>query len=73
MRGPDRLSRVVRAALVRAGIDDLTVRDLRQDYAIRAGGETRILQYVRQHGFITRNVTELLHVSSLPPTAVLQR
>ena len=65
---PDRLSRVVRAALVRAGIDDLTVRDLRQDYAIRAGGETRILQYVRQHGFITRNaLTELLHVSK--PTA----
>ena len=30
---PDRISRVVRAALIRAGLDNLTLRDLRQDYA----------------------------------------
>ena len=52
---PDRISRVTRAALIRAGLDDLTLRDLRQDYALRAGGEARILQYVREHGSITRN------------------
>ncbi|WP_298019505.1 DNA glycosylase AlkZ-like family protein [uncultured Dysosmobacter sp.] len=61
---PDRLSRVVRAALIKAGIDDITLRDLRQDYALRAGGETRILQYAHQHGYITRNdLMELLQVS----------
>lgn len=65
---PDRLSRITRTALVRAGLDDLSLRDLRQDYALRAGGEERILRYAREHGFITRNaLMELFQISK--PTA----
>ena len=65
---PDRLSRITRAALVRAGLDDLSLRDLRQDYALRAGGEERILRYAREHGSITRNaLMELFQISK--PTA----
>lgn len=65
---PDRISRVVRMALIKVGIDDITLRDLRQDYALRAGGETRILRYVQQNGYITRNaLMELLDISK--PTA----
>ena len=65
---PDRLSRVARAALVRAGLDNLSLRDLRQDYALRAGGETQVLRYVQQHGCITRNeMAELFGISR--PTA----
>lgn len=61
---PDRISRVVRAALIRAGLDNLTLRDLRQDYALRAGGEERILRYAREHGYITRNaLMELFGIS----------
>ena len=59
-----RLSKLVRAALVRAGLDDLTLRDLRVDCALRSGGEGRILSQVRRQGWITRNeVMELLGVS----------
>ena len=68
---PDRLSRVCRAALVRAGLDDLTLRDLRQDYALRAGGEARILQYAQQHGFITRNT--LMDLFGISRTTAYQR
>lgn len=60
----DRVSRVVRAALVRAGIDNVSLRDLRLDYELRAGGEDRILQHARTHGAITRNeLMDLLGVS----------
>ena len=68
---PDRISRVTRAALIRAGLDDLTLRDLRQDYALRAGGEARILQYVRDHGFITRNA--LMDLFGISKTTAYQR
>ena len=68
---PDRISRVTRAALIRAGLDDLTIRDLRRDYALRAGGETRILQYVREHGFITRNA--LMDLFGISKTTAYQR
>ena len=65
---PDRLSRITRTALVRAGLDDLSLRDLRQDYALRSGGEERILRYAQEHGFITRNaLMELFQISK--PTA----
>lgn len=61
---PERLSRVVRTALINAGIDNITLRDLRQDYALRAGGEALILQYVEKNGYITRNaLVDLLDVS----------
>lgn len=59
-----RLSRLARAALIRAGMDDLTLRDLRMDCSLRAGGEGRILSRARQQGWITRNeVMEMLGVS----------
>lgn len=59
-----RLSKLVRAALIRAGLDNLTLRDLRVDCTIRSGGEGRIMSRVRQQGWITRNeVMDLLGVS----------
>lgn len=59
-----RLSKLVRAALIRAGLDNLTLRDLRVDCALRSGGEGQILSQVRRKGWITRNeVMTLLNVS----------
>ena len=59
-----RLSKLARAALVQGGLDDVTLRDLRQDYAIRVGGENQVLDCVRRQGSITRNqAMELLGVS----------
>ena len=59
-----RLSKLVRAALIRAGLDNLTLRDLRVDCALRSGGEGQILSQVRREGWITRNdVCALLNVS----------
>ncbi len=59
-----RLSRLARAALIRGGMDDLTLRDLRMDCSLRAGGEGQILSRAREQGWITRNeVMEMLGVS----------
>ena len=59
-----RLSKLARAALIRAGLDDLTLRDLRVDYALRSGGAGQILSQVRRQGWTTRNeVRSLLNVS----------
>lgn len=59
-----RLSKLVRAALIRAGLDDLTLRDLRVDCALRSGGEGQILSQARRQGWTTRNeVASLLNVS----------
>lgn len=59
-----RLSKLVRAALVQGGLDDLSLRDLRLDYDIRVGGENQVLDVVRRQGSITRNeVIALLRVS----------
>ncbi len=59
-----RLSKLVRAALIRAGLDDLTLRDLRVDCAVRSGGEGEILSQARRQGWTTRNeVASLLDVS----------
>lgn len=59
-----RLSKLVRAALIRAGMDDLTLRDLRVDCALCSGGEGEILSQVRRQGWTTRNeVVSLLNVS----------
>ena len=60
----DRISRVVRAALVQAGLDNVSLLDLQRDHALRAGGEDRILRRARQSGSVTRGeVMELLGVS----------
>ena len=59
-----RLSKMARTALVRGGMDNVTLRDLRMDYDIRMGGENQVVAYVRQHQSITRNrAAELLGVS----------
>lgn len=59
-----RLSRLTRAALIRAGLDDLTLRDLRIDFVLRAGGEKQLLAQAREQGWVTRNEAgELLGVS----------
>ena len=59
-----RLSKLVRATLIRAGLDNVTLRDLRQDCNIRVGGENQVLAYLRKKPYITRNeVIKLLGVS----------
>lgn len=58
------LSKLVRAALIRAGLDGLTLRDLRVDCGLRSGGEELLLSQARARGWITRNgAEELLGVS----------
>lgn len=59
-----RLSKLVRALLIRAGMDNVTLRDLRLDCAARTGGEGQVMAYLRKHQSVTRNqVMELLGVS----------
>jgi len=59
------LSKMTRAALISAGLDDLTLRDLQMDYAVRVVGERAILDYLRAHGTIRRSETAaLLNVSA---------
>lgn len=59
-----RLSKLVRGALVRAGLDDVTLRDLRLDCGLRTGGEGQVLALARRQRAVTRNdVMELLGVS----------
>lgn len=59
-----RLSKLVRAVLIRGGLDDVTLRDLRLDCDIRVGGENQVVSYVRRNQSVTRNeVMELLGVS----------
>lgn len=59
-----RLSRMVRAALIRGGMDDVSLRDLRLDCDIRVGGENEVVSYLRRRKSITRNeAAELLGVS----------
>ena len=61
---PARLSRLTRTALVRAGLDDVTLRDLRLDRDIRVGGETQITACVKKRRSITcREAARLLGVS----------
>lgn len=48
-----RLSRIVRAALIRGGIDDMTLRDLFRS-SDRSGDEAVILEQVRRRGAISR-------------------
>ena len=59
-----RLSKMVRSALIRGGLDDVTLRDLRMDGSIRVGGENQVVAYLRKSGSISRNeAAELLQVS----------
>ena len=45
-----RLSKLARTALVKGGLDDVTLRDLRLDYDLRVGGENQVLDLVRRRG-----------------------
>lgn len=59
-----RLSKLVRGVLIRGGLDNVTLRDLRLDCDIRVGGENQVIAYVRRRQSVTRNeVMELLGVS----------
>lgn len=69
-----RLSKLARAALVRAGLDDLTLRDLRADCRMRSGGEGQLLAQARARGWITRNEAgELLGVPRAAAYRLLKR
>lgn len=59
-----RLSRLVRATLVKGGLDNVTLRDLRLDCDIRVGGENEVVAWLRRKKSITRSeAAELLGVS----------
>ena len=59
-----RLSRLVRSALVRAGLDGVTPRDLRLDWQTRQEGEEQVTAYLRRSRSITRDeAAALLGVS----------
>jgi Mn-dependent DtxR family transcriptional regulator len=61
---PDRLSKIARTALIRGGMDDVTLRSLRMDCQLRAGGEAQVVRYVQQNGYVTATaLAELLGVS----------
>ena len=65
------LSKLVRAALIRGGLDNVTLRDLRLDYDIRMGGEHQITAYLHRYHSITRLETmKLLHI---PKTTAYNR
>lgn len=59
-----RISKVVRSALIRGGLDNVTLRDLRMDCSIRSSGEGQVVAHLRRNGSITRaEAMELMHVS----------
>lgn len=60
-----RLSRLVRAALIKGGLDNVTLRDLRLDCDIRVGGEAEVISWLRRKKSITRSeAAKLLGISS---------
>lgn len=68
-----RLSRLTRAALIRGGLERLTLRDLRRDDA-RDLEDERILQRALEEGFVSRgDVSELLGFSKTATYARLRR
>ena len=68
-----RLSRMTRAALIRGGLEQVTLRDLRKDDS-RDSEDSRILQRALEQGYVSRNdVTELLHFSKTATYTRLRR
>lgn len=68
-----RLSRMTRAALIRGGMDDVTLRDLRRDES-REDEDARVLELVRRQGALSRgDVMELLGVSKTAAHGRLKR
>ena len=68
-----RLSRMTRAALIRGGLERVTLRDLRRDDS-RAAEDSCILQKALEQGYVCRNdVAELLRFSKTATYARLRR
>lgn len=68
------ISRSVRAALIRGGCDDLSLRDLRRDCEIRRDCETPVLEYLKSHPRIVRSeAAELLGISPAQANACLRQ
>lgn len=68
-----RLSRAARAALIRGGLENLTLKDLRRDSA-RSREESLLLDAMDQRGSVTRReASELLNVSRTAAYARLRR
>lgn len=68
-----RLSRLTRAALIRGGLERVTLRDLRRDDG-RENEDEQVLQRVMERGFVSRgDVSELLGLSKTATYARLRR
>lgn len=68
-----RLSRIVRTALIRGGMDQVTLRDLYRS-AGRSGAEAELLELVRQKGAVSRgDAMEALGVTSAAAYGLLRR
>ena len=68
-----RLSRLTRAALIRGGLERVTLRDLKRDDC-RDMEDERILQRALEQGFVSRgNVSEVLGLSKTATYARLRR
>lgn len=68
-----RLSRLTRAALIRGGLERVTLRDLKRDDG-RDGEDERVLRRVLERGFVSRgDVSELLGLSKTATYARLRR
>lgn len=68
-----RLSRLTRAALIRGGLEWVTLRDLKRDDS-RDAGDERVLQRVLEQGFVSRGeASELLGLSKTATYARLRR
>ena len=68
-----RLSRLTRAALIRGGLERVTLRDLKRDDSRNAEDE-QVLQRVLEQGFVSRGeVSELLGLSKTATYARLRR
>lgn len=67
------ISRLTRAALIRGGVEDLTIRDLSLS-AKRATVDNQIYQYIREHDCISRNeAVDLLGDSQVSVSNRLRR
>lgn len=68
-----RLSRLTRAALIRGGLERVTLRDLKRDDG-RDAEDEKVLQRVLERGFVSRgDVSELLGLSKTATYARLRR
>lgn len=68
-----RLSVVTRTALIRGGMEHLTLTDLAR-HGANGDGDARIMEHIRRHGWIDRNTAmNLLHLTPAMAYAALTR